>query len=194
MVKVVEESKLEEEKGKMNKIESLHVYSVQPKGVRCTENIHEVDLGQNREALGSNVGAQYAGLGRIERQQMPERKALDAGPIRASLASKPVAKISNIELHTEAKQNTKVTKAKRSFMIDSDDDENEGKGPGSVPDKKFKTYINDNGEEVTEMEAPQEKKPDVKKELPKNKNGSNAPKKATKQTGIASFFSKKSTS
>lgn len=170
VVKVVEQSRLEEEKGKMSKIEALHVYSVQPKGIRAMENMHEVDLGQSREGLGSGVGCQYAALGRVVREQIPERTPLDAVPIRRAKPEEP----------------TKPQEAKkRTFTIDSDDED----GQKQEPEKKFRTYINDNGEEVTEME--EQPKPAMKKEEEPKKTTSVSIKKVSKQKGIASFFTKK---
>lgn len=176
VVKVVEESKVEEEKGHMSKIEALHVYSVQAKGMKSTENMHEVDLGQSREELGSSLGPKFAALGRVVRQQEPERKQLDVAPIRRAKAEETMKPRQN-----EVK--------KRTFTIDSDD-EDHGGGRTAEPEKKFKTYINDNGEEVTEVEE-RPKPADIKPKEQPAKMTSVAPKKVSKQKGIASFFSKK---
>lgn len=180
VVKVVEHSKLEEEKRKMSKIEGLHVYSVQPKSLRSIGNLHEIDLGQSRDSLGSGVAAEYAALGRVERQEILKRKPMGGAPTR------PVK--------TTMKEDKPVEKTKRSFMIESDDEE--VKAPGSVPPKKFKTYINENGEEVTEMSVPSATVPAqeptaIKEEQNKKPLPSTVPKKVSKQKGIASFFAKK---
>jgi Sec-independent protein translocase protein TatA len=77
-------------------------------------------------------------------------------------------------------------------VIDSDD---EGEVDDSVHgDKKFKTYINDNGEEVTEVMKKSNEASNRTKNAKKQEACPPTQKKASKpkeQKTIASFFSKK---
>ena len=253
VVRVVDASKLDESKSALSRVDAVHVYALSPKGVMVPENIVEVDLVQNREALGTTLNADYASLGRVALVSAPEHRS--AGAARrastATAASPPKTQgTQKTQETTKATNATKATKAtkgtadtddepmaeakpvvetkakatakekekekdepkrkaaggatedanskkKRVQMIDSDSDEDE---PAQV-----KTYINDKGEEVTEIIAPEKAKPKVKKaanpakETKEAKGAAKKPaaggkKKAPagpKQKGIMGFFKPK---
>ena len=75
VVKIVQAFELASSKASFAKIDSLHVYALSPKGVMMPENLVEVDLALNREALGTTLSAEYASLGRVSPASAPERRA-----------------------------------------------------------------------------------------------------------------------
>ena len=176
IVKVVDAAKLDESKASFSRIDSLHVYSLGPKGVQTPENLVEVDLAQNREALGTMMNADYASLGRVSLANAPKRHGTGAGqrmpdkspPKSQTLkvgGSKPATDIRKSmgveggrekpEEETEHKRKASTStgpkpevKKKRAQMIDSDSDDGDLGVDGTA---KVTTYINDKGEEVTEI-------------------------------------------
>ncbi len=204
VVKIVPANDLATSKASFAEINSLHVYSLSPKGVMTPENLVEVDLSLNREALGTTLSADYASLGRVSLASAPERRATGAGR-RASAASPKSQKTQKSQKSKESHEIPKKVEAngagrvnvssrdrqeaegavarkkegedaqknapasleeseqkrkasapaaaksgakkKRAQMIDSDEDE-----PGAGEAVKVTTYINDKGEEVTEIQ------------------------------------------
>ena len=253
VVRVVDASKLDESKSALSRVDAVHVYALGPKGVMVPENIVEVDLVQNREALGTTLNADYASLGRVALVSAPERRsagaarrastATAASPPKTQGTQKPqeTTKATNANKVTKATKGTADTddepmaeakpvvetkakatakemdepkrkaaggatedansKKKRVQMIDSDSDEDE---PAQV-----KTYINDKGEEVTEIIAPEKAKPKAKKAAKPEKEakeakeakgtaakkpaagGKNKAPVGPKQKGIMGFFKPK---
>lgn len=179
----MDQESLEKEKSSLSKVNSLHIYSIQPRRMATTESLYENDLSQSK-IHGSAV--KLVSLGRVcldecwsmhqEGKPSPPKmqkacKNLDC-PTRASTIhvgeekEKAILKLKDASSehadpqpvkkveekggnHKESSQFTKTgNDSKRKMqVIDSDD---EGVANISVHgDKKFRTYINDNGEEVT---------------------------------------------
>jgi hypothetical protein len=204
VVKIVPAIDLPASKASFAEIDSLHVYSLSPKGVMTPENLVEVDLALNREALGTTLS--YQSLGRVAPSSAPERRAPGAGR-RPSVAS---AKLQKTQSSQDAGQTTSPSmnlaeqkrkgstsaaakpeaKKKRGQVIDSDEDE-----PGAGQAVRVTTYINDKGEEVTEIEqekaaivqkADKVQKVDNKSE--KKGPGAKNPVVGKGQKGIMGFF------
>lgn len=195
IVKVVGQTGLEVEKAALTKIEALHVYSVQSISLKSVVSLCEVDLGQNRESLGSEIGAQYSLLGRIVLCNPPKRGKVDAPPRslpKPTSSNKPQSMVKDTSVARQKNDGSQDLLTRKRRLVTSDSDEEDGaeaKGPASE-EKKFKTFINDKGEEVTEMAEAKGSNLQVKKET---KAQTSKPKTATKikQKGIAAFFTKK---
>ena len=257
VVKIVPANDLNASKATFAEIDSLHVYSLSPKGVMTPENLVEVDLSLSREALGTTLGADYATLGRVSLASAPEHRVPGAGrrPSAACPKSQKTAKsqdrkvsqerpktvganvnCANVLSHDrqeaevavsgrkegeDARKNAVATvkqaeqkrkapasaaakpeaKKKRAQVIDSDEDEDE---PGASEAVKVTTYINDKGEEVTEIQQGgikggpvsedkaqmADKKADKKADKNSDKNRPGA-KIGKGQKGIMGFFKPK---
>lgn len=175
---------MENEKASLGRIDALHVYSVQPKAYRGGYSLYEVDMGPMETEAGRP-------LGRVVMVVAPVRTKSGAGNALPVPAKRASAATKNEPMSTTSK--TQHGKRKTQ-TIESDDED--GTGPPESTAKKYKTYINEKGEEVTEVENVKEtstSKAAEKKHTVRsaeNKGGKSSGK-ATKQKGIASFFSKK---
>jgi len=193
VVKVVGQAGLEVEKAALTKIESLHVYSVQSMSLKSVASLSDVDLGQNREFLGSEIGAQYSLLGRIVLRNPPMRGTVDAPP---RLLPKPsdtlqaMAKNKTTSNKKNDKELASLNRKRRLVTSDSDEEDVADANAPASEEQKFRTFINDKGEEVTEMIETKES--DAQKNKKTNAQN-NKPKPAAKikQKGIAAFFTKK---
>eukprot|EP00889_Picochlorum_renovo_P003854 jgi/Picre1/30884/NNA_006243.t1 len=182
VVKVVRGACLENEKESLSRIDALHVYSVQPKAYRGGHSLYEADMGPVEAVAGRPLG----------------RVVMVVAPVRTKSGADSALPVPAKRAPSETKQEPvsttgKAQQGKRKMQTIESDDE-DGTGAPESTAKKYKTYINDKGEEVTEVENVKEtskaaeKKPTARSA--ENK-GSKSSGKATKQKGIASFFSKK---
>jgi hypothetical protein len=208
VVRIVDGANLDESTAAFERLDSLHVYSLSPRGVMTPENLVEVDLGQNRDALGTSLNSDYAALGRVCLATPPERQAA-GGSRRNGGVPPPSGPKKDPNLHEDACPKRTVgetrvkaptepqIKKKRKTTIESDSEEEEARHPPKVT-----TYINDKGEEVTEIEAAPEplgKRSADNPEAPKaqalpsaEKKGSDGKKPVPgKQKGIMGFFKPK---
>lgn len=192
VVKVVGQAGLEVEKAALTKIESLHVYSVQSMSLKSVASLSDVDLGQNREFLGAGVGSQHSLLGRIVLCNPPMRGKVDAPP---RLLPKPSDTLQAMakDKTTNKKNDKEVESLNRKRRLVTSDSDEEDVADANAPaseEQKFRTFINDKGEEVTEMIETKES--DAQKNKKTNAQN-NKPKPAAKikQKGIAAFFTKK---
>lgn len=178
VVKVVDQESLEKEKASLSKVNSLHIYSIQPRRMATTESLYENDL---RQSMMQDLPEKLVSLGRVRLEEcqsrgqevkptptrMCQKHRKADSPVRASASSvrkekeiqdinsrhadslpdnKVVEKVGNLKDSSQVTKGGNVNKRKMQ-VIDSDDD---NVADTSInDDKKFRTYINDNGEEVT---------------------------------------------
>eukprot|EP00890_Picochlorum_soloecismus_P006455 jgi/Picsp_1/6810/NSC_04149-R1_zgc:136471 protein len=228
VVKVVDQESLENEKASLAKVDSLHIYSIQPRRMATTESLYENDLSQSkiqdlpdklvtlgrvrlegcqsmhqggkptptkmRESYRKEDSAAIACTTNGLEDKVKETKMKDARSSHTgTLPVKVVEKAGNHKNSSQVTKTGNVNKRKMQ-VIDSDD---EGVADMSVHgDKKFRTYINDNGEEVTEImektnEASNQTTNTTRIQKP-NPHAQKKPSKPKEQKTIASFFSKKS--
>ena len=182
VVKVVRGSCLEKEKDGLSRIDALHVYSVQTKAYRGGNALYEADMGPVEGEVGRPLG----------------RVVMVVAPVRTKSEAPVVAKRAEAPSQTQKKSlptTSKAAQGKRKVQTIESDDEDDAAPPPEVTAKKYKTYINDKGEEVTEVENVKETLKVAEKKgtegKPAESKGSKPSGKAIKQKGIASFFSKK---
>ena len=194
VVKVVDAGKLDESKASFSRLDSLHVYSLSPKGAMTPENLVEVDLEQSREALGTTLNASYASLGRVSLIHAPKRRA--AGATRrtptSTMGTMGMTGTSASPPKSQKKQETKEVKTEDETMVEAKDakpateeskreavpgagsNKNNNKKRKQIVDSdsdddgaepaQVKTYFNDKGEEVTEIIQNEGTKPTAKAE------------------------------
>jgi hypothetical protein len=208
---VVDAAVLDEFKASLATIESVHVYSLAPRGVGALENLHEIDLAQNREALGTSLISDYAALGRVS-LGMPLERLTGGAPGRkvedTPTRSRPATEIAPKGSMGQAKESRLVSdpskaldqkatesiesKKRRKLTIESDSDEED------APRKTGAVQINDKGEEVmvfdgdrrtSEMGKKRAPAKDEEEKREKERRTNAAP---AKQKGIMGFFKPKS--
>lgn len=178
VIKVVDSNCLEHEKLGFENLTSMHVYSVQPRSLATLENLYDTDMIDCRE---NNARGGLSRVVAAQSDAEAPRKVATSGstahhPIHKSPCAK---KLPVVTKHSPPKEGKEVAKKsqgpsgqkRKQQVIDSDDDSIDDMGekttaeaPEQVPDeggetshppvaseKRYKTFINDNGEEVTGM-------------------------------------------
>ena len=158
MVRIVDSDKLDSEKVNFQKISSQHVYSVQPKQIGATRNLHEIDFRQSCDLVSSGQVLQLGELNRVNLTlpavvgRAPDREKAHAPSPKAQVKEEPESKPSSNTVFNSNKQKSPKSaegKKRNVQMIEDSDDDDPGQKQASPQEKKFKTYINDSGEEVT---------------------------------------------